>query len=193
MVRRRRLAIALLGAAVVIALAAPTRSLAAEFTYSETGELAGISLDTQVFTVNAGTIECAAGTASGEVASTDFTRQRMTVTYGGCAAFGIADVHISPAKYMFLATGAVEVLEPLTINVTIPLLPDCQITVPAQTAEGIAYSNNSGKVVVTAHVSGISYAISGNTLLCGSSGGNGTYTGSGEVWRVGGGSVGFDP
>jgi len=67
----------------------------------------------------------------------------------------------------------------------------CNVTLKPQTVNRIKYSNSGGKRVVTPEVTGITYTSTGG--LCGSSGTNGTFTGTSELERVGGGSLTFDP
>lgn len=178
-------------AAFAFSAMAVASASAAEFTASETGDLAGKALENQVFTTNGGTVTCKTATTTGEIKATADSEQHVTVNYSNCTAFGIADVHISPATYTFTSSGQVHIGNTITIEVTIPLLPDCTVTVAPQTVGTVDFSNNGNNVVVTPTVTGISYTTSGN-ILCGSSGNNGTYGGKNEVNRVGGGWVAFD-
>jgi hypothetical protein len=165
---------------------------AAQFTASATGELAGEALETQVFTTNGGTVECTTAATTGSIVATASTEQEVTVNYSGCKAFGIANVDISPATYLFTANGEVHIKEAVTITVTKTLLSgECTVTVPAQTVGTVDFATNGNNIKVTPTVTGIKYTSSG--APCGTSGENGTYTGPNEVHRVGGGTLSFDP
>jgi hypothetical protein len=161
---------------------------AATFTASATGSLTGKALETQVFTVNGGTVKCSTASTSGEIKSTASVEQHVTVKYTGCNAFGFVNTHITDATYLFTANGEVHLLNTVTIT---PTGAFCHLTVPPQTIKTVSYSNNGGKMIVTPNVTGITYTSSGG--LCGTSGANGTYTGKNEVERVGGGTISFDP
>lgn len=183
-----KLHIALLSAG---ALLAPTAAHAAEFTYSEVGSIEGEALERQAFGFTGGELGCNGATARGILNTTDFTERRLTVAYSVCVAFGIAAVHVSPAHFRFWASGEAEIEKAITIDVTVPLLPDCQVAIAPQTVGEVGYYNNDNNLVITPHLTGISYTSTGG--LCGSSGSNGTFTGAIEVNRAGGGWIAFDP
>jgi hypothetical protein len=161
---------------------------AATFTASATGTLTGKATTTQTFTTNAGQVKCTTAETSGNIVSTASPEQHVTVNYKNCTAFGFATVDITAATYLFTADGTVHLLNTITINVT---GAGCTQTVKAQTLSGITYTNSGTKEIVHANTSGIHYVGSGG--LCGSTTQtNGTYVGSNEVERVGGGSVSWD-
>ncbi|HKO39338.1 MAG TPA: hypothetical protein VJU14_13320 [Solirubrobacterales bacterium] len=161
---------------------------AAQFTASATGTLTGKATATQIFTVNGGQVKCSTAATSGTIKSIATGEQTVETKYSGCTAFGFATVHITPAFYNFTAGGEVHIENEITITVTGAA---CTITIKPQPVGTIGYSNNGGKIKVTPNVIGISYTSSGG--LCGTSGGNGTYTGANEIERVGGGTLTFDP
>jgi hypothetical protein len=163
---------------------------AATFTASATGSLSGKATATQVFTTSAGEVKCSNAATSGTIASTASTEQHVTVVYGSCTAFGFP-VHISPATYLFTADGTVHIKNTITLEVTVPFLPDCHITVGSQTVGSVVYANLAGgKMSITPNITGITYTTTGGS--CGSGGNNGTYKGANEVERVGGGSISWD-
>jgi len=175
----------------ILALSAigATNSSAATFTYSASGTLLGKALGTQIFTTKSGQVKCTTAETFGNISSTDFSEQHVTVNYKNCTAFGFANVDISPATYVLTASGSVHLKEAITINVT---LAGCHQTVlGGQTLSGITYKNNSGRLIVEAN-SGIKYKGTGG--FCGSTTEqtNGTYVGNNEVERTGGGSVSWD-
>lgn len=174
-------------AAFAFSAVAVAGASAAEFTASAVGALNGKALETQVFTTTGGTVKCKTATTTGEILTTESEEQHVTVNYDDCTAFGIADVHISPATYLFTANGQVHIENTINIDVTVPLLPDCRVTVGPQTVESVTYANNGNNLIVTPNVKDIVYTTNGG--LCGPSGNNGTYTGQNEVNRVGGGFV----
>jgi hypothetical protein len=170
---------------------------AAQFTASAVGNLEGHALSgaegKQVFTTNAGTVSCIAATTEGEIKSTAATEQEVTVNYGGCTAFGIVNVDISPATYNFHSSGTVDIKKEITITVTGGIFGTCTVKVPSgQTVGTVAFSNSgTNNILVNPSVTGIKYESSGG--LCGSgTATNGTYVGKSEVNRVGGGSIQFD-
>ncbi|HKO37826.1 MAG TPA: hypothetical protein VJU14_05605 [Solirubrobacterales bacterium] len=160
---------------------------AAQFTASATGSLTGKATATQVFTTNGGQVKCTAAATSGEIKSVASEEQTVEVKYSSCTAFGFATVHITPAFYNFTASGQVHIEKTITITVT---GAGCSQSVAPQTVGTVSFATNGTKVKVTPNVSGITYTSTGG--LCGAGGANGTYTGTNEVERVGGGSLAFD-
>jgi hypothetical protein len=175
-------------AVVICALSAPgTASAQSTFTASGTGNVFGKALTTQTFTVNGGQIECTTAETFGPIEAVASTKQHLTVAYRGCTAFGLANVDISPATYLFTASGQVHLLNTVTINVT---SAGCSIDIGPQAVGSISYSNNSGKLKLTPNLTGITYTSTGGT--CGASGSNGTFTGNSEIERLGGGTLTYD-
>ena len=181
--------LAVLVAVFALSAIGAANASAATFTASATGTLSGKATNTQVFTTNAGQVKCTSAATSGSITSTEAATQHVTVNYTGCTAFGFIGVDISAATYLFNAGGTVDIVNPITINVT---GAGCHQTVPAQKALGtVTYTTNGSKLVVAANVTKITYTATGG--LCGSGEAtNGTYSGSNEVERVGGGSIGWD-
>jgi len=186
-----------LGAIVaVLALSAigAANASAAQFTASATGSITGKALETQEFTINAGTVRCSTADISGTLASVAFDEVHAHVTYKNCTAFsGFVPVHNITATYPFTADGKIRIIHSITITVTAPFGATCHITFPSQTVGTVDRANNAGGtgVVMTPTVSGISYTTSGG--FCGAGGSNGTYKGKTEITRVGGGFIKFDP
>lgn len=183
--RHLRMAVVLVFA--ISAVVSAQASAAPTFTYSATGELTGHALNTQEFTVSAGTIKCLSASSSGKIESTNFAEQHLTVAYSSCSAFGFTP-EVSGGTYLFKANGEVQFASALKFNV--PAI-GCSITFTTQTAKAVAYDNNSGKLIQTSNLSGLKYTSSGG--FCGASGENGTFKGNNEIERVGGGTVAFDP
>jgi len=161
---------------------------AAQFTASATGSITGKATATQVFTTNGGQVKCSVAASSGTIKSTATAEQTVEVKVSGCTAFGFVNTHVTPIQVNFTASGEVHLENTVTIT---PTGAGCTQSVAPQTVKSTGYSNNAGKVKVTPNVTGITYTSTGG--LCGSSGANGTLTGTNEVERVGGGSVSFDP
>ena len=183
--------------AVVAALSAISvaSASAAALTYSATGTLAGKSLTGQTLTTSAGQVKCLGAQTTGSITSTNSSEQHITVNYKSCTALGFVDVDVSPATYLLTASGTAHLQGPITINVTSVA---CHLTVSAQELKPISYVNgtsgeppkHTGRVKVTTNASGVSYTSTGG--LCGASGSNGTFTGTSELERLGGGSITFD-
>jgi len=172
------------------AIGAANASAVPTFTASATGSLTGKATNTQVFKTSGGEVKCNTAATSGTITSTASPEQHVTVNYSGCTAFGFP-VHITPATYLFTANGEVHIKNTITLEVTVPFLPDCHVTVGPQTRKSVGYVPNGNNLIVSANVTGIVYTTTGGA--CGSSGNAGTYTGNNEVSRVGGGSVGWHP
>jgi hypothetical protein len=165
---------------------------AAEFTASATGNIQGKALENQVFVTNGGEVVCSTASTKGKIVATASKEQEANVTYSGCKAFGIAEVHISEAKYLFTSSGQVHIKNTITITPTLFGFSACTTTVGPQTVGTVGFANSgTSNVKVTPNVTGITYTSTGGA--CGSSGSNGTYKGANEVNREGGGTVRFDP
>ena len=175
-------------AAAVFALSAigAANASATQFTASATGSLSGKATANQVFSTNGGEIKCTTAATSGTIKSTAYSEQTVEVKYSGCTAFGFATVHISPAQYNFTASGQVHIENTITITVT---GGGCSQTVGPQTVTSVSYATIGSKVTLTPHTTGITYTSTGG--ICGSSGSNGTLTGTSEWERVGGGSLSY--
>ncbi|HKO38803.1 MAG TPA: hypothetical protein VJU14_10585 [Solirubrobacterales bacterium] len=177
-------------AAAVFALSAigAANASAAQFTASATGTLSGKATATQVFTTNGGQVKCTTAASSGEIKSTASAEQTVEVKYSGCTAFGFVNTHITPAQYNFTASGQAHVENTITIT---PTGAGCSITIHPQTDTITKFTSIFPVVIYHTQKHLIAYTSSGG--LCGSSGNNGTFTGTGEWSRVGGGSLSYDP
>ena len=163
---------------------------AAQFTASATGSFSGKATSNQVFTTNGGTITCPTAASSGTISSTATTQLHETVIYGTCVGpFGVT-VHVSPATFLTTADGVIHLLNQVTMVVTPPFGVPCHITYNPQTWKPVSYTNNGGKLKVTANVTAMTYTTTGG--FCGSGGANGTLAGTSEIERVGGGSISWD-
>ncbi|HKO37476.1 MAG TPA: hypothetical protein VJU14_03820 [Solirubrobacterales bacterium] len=159
------------------------------FTYSATGSLTGKATATQTFTINGGQIKCTVAETSGTIVTLPpLKEQHLTTNYKGCTAFGFATVHVSSATYKLTASGAMDLTNSVTVTVT---AAGCDVTFGPQTLKPISFTNNGGRLSMIPNVTGITYTTTGG--LCGSSGSNGTFTGTSEIERVGGGTFTYDP
>jgi len=176
------------------AIGAANASAASKFTASETGTLSGHATTNQVFTAGFGSVSCTKAASSGTISSTEATEQEAEVNYSECKALGVATTHVTPAKYLFTANGTVHVLNTITITVTKTVFTaHCTITITPQTPAGVVhFVPMAPRLTIIATISGIKYHSSGGP--CGSAGehADGTYEGTNEVERVGGGSIGWD-
>jgi hypothetical protein len=179
-------------AVVALCAVGVANASAAEFTASATGEIEGHATANQVFTTNGGTVTCTKAAITGKIEKTADTQQAAIVNLSGCTAFGFATVDISSEKYLFTAFGPVHILETITVTPTLFGASLCTMTIPKQTVSAVDFAN-SGIANITENptITGIVYTSTGGS--CGSSGSNGTYTGSSEINRKGGGTIRFDP
>lgn len=196
----RKLGVLAILALALSAFGAANASADSEFTFSATGSLEGKALTAQVFHTAGGTVECTSAKTTGTIEKVTFTEQKMAVQYSGCTAFGFTNVKINPAEYLFTThtveaqlINSVHVLNTITIDVPAAV---CRVTVQPQTVgtvsfETIKATGTTTNIKQKSNVTGIKYTSSGG--FCGASGENGAYTGENEVFRVGGGSVAFDP
>ena len=169
---------------------------AAEFTASATGELTGKALSTQAWTFTGyelnpnNQFKCTTTSVQGKIEKTASTSQHMALYYSQCSFFGFVSMGLGPFTFVFHANGTVDI--PNAIKMPLPI-GACEIVIQPQSGVGsVTWDNNAGKLIQTINLSGITYTTSGG-LLCGPSGTNGTYTGTNEISRLGGGSLTFDP
>lgn len=164
---------------------------AASFTATESAELEGTATATQVFTTEAGTVECTGLSATGNAVAGAQTEQEATVHYSGCQAF-FSNVHISPATYDFTSNGEVHLTNTITITVT-NVFGECTVTVTPQTIGTVTYSSTgTGGINLTPHVKNIAYHESGGFPCKTGTFTNGTYTGDSHVFPKKG-ALSFDP
>jgi hypothetical protein len=182
----KKLIVSLLAVLALSSVAVASAS-AHEFIASKTGTLKGHALNTQEFTTNGGVVKCTEAATTGKVTETKATSQVVKVTYGKCTAFGFVETTISPAEYLLDASGAVKILNTILIDVKVPIIGTCSVTVGPQeiaSTSSVSYANKSGKIEEKSNVEGITYTSSGGS--CGSSGTNGKYVGNNEVELEGG-------
>ena len=177
-------------AALALAAVSAAGASAAQFTASETGTLEGTQESNQVFTPKPGgtPVTCTTAHTTGTIVSKEAATQEVTVEYGNCTAFGFT-AKVSPAKYRFEASGTVDILNEIKIEVP---LAGCTNTVKSaenQNLEMVAYTNIAGgEVTENSTVSKITS--SGPGACAGST--EGTYTGNSKLKRVGGGTLSVD-
>lgn len=180
-------------AALAMAAVATGASAATNFTASATGEAMSHSTNTQVFTIGgANVVKCTTAHGTGPITGTKTTAQHMTVEYTGCSAtffgFPAGTVDISKATYNFTPSGAVHLLNDVSIKAT---GLGCEtIVTKGQTLNSVSYANSSpiSTITVTANITGIK-STSPNGCPSGTSG---TYTGTNVTSRIGGGTVSVD-
>ena len=178
-------------AAVVFTLCAvgAANASAAQFTASATGTLAGKATANHVFTTNWVTIKCAAAETSGAIDKTSTTELHVTVLYKECRLGQFPELlHVTPATYVFTANGEAHLKSSFTFNFTLGL---CQLTVQAQSMKTFGFASSGSKLKVTPSAGPLLITATGGG--CGASTSLGSYTGSSEIERVGGGSIAFDP
>jgi len=176
------------------AIGAGNASAAPKFTASATGSLAGHATTNQVFTAGFGSVSCAKAAWSGTISSTESTEQEAAVAYSECKALGVATAHILEEDYLITANRTVHFLTSTVITVTKTVFtPHCTITITPQTPGGVVDLVPLGSDLrIFWTLTGLKYHSSGGP--CGSAGEHtdGTFEGTDEVERVGGGSIGWD-
>lgn len=104
-----------------------------------------------MFATKAGKIECTKLSVSGEVEELTSTTQLVTVQYESCTAFGFISAKISPAEYLFMSNGTVDLKKTLTIETV-----GCVVTAPAQNGLGaVTYTDSGEGLAIKVNVSGI--------------------------------------
>jgi hypothetical protein len=192
--RKPRLYLAFLAVVSVLAVV-PATSSAAQFNWSEQGTFSSKALGPQVLNLAGGSwgsVRCGAAAGSGTHASTQVAYLDLKVTYSNCSAFGFAGPKVSPVTYRYYADGRVDILTPLTIEVS----TYCTMKIePHNNLTAVQYANNGGKLKIENAISGIAHTSSGPAagVVCPPSSSNGTLTGLNELERVGGGTVGWQP
>jgi hypothetical protein len=144
---------------------------------SEASALTGTG-GTQKITVNGGTVECGEAAVAGTGTLTKFTTLVLWFKYTKCT-FGGEPAKVSVGEYEFNANGAVAVLYMIVITSEIE---GCTIKIAPtgnKDLETVSYTTKGAKLVETSELKGITYTTSGG--LCGTSGKNGTYSGSAEI------------
>jgi hypothetical protein len=163
----------------------------AEFTYSATGELHGDALENQVYNTGSGEIICSGATTTGTIASTNTAALHLTVQYSGCKVFGLTNVEITKATFLFTTDGTVHLLQPVGFTVAKTLFTKhCTFTISEQTVGTTDYVNNGNNLILEPTITGIHSVGTGGP--CGGTSSTGTFGSRSEIHRVGGGSVSFD-
>ena len=163
---------------------------ASTFTASATGSLSGEATTTQTFTTDAGQIKCTTVEVTGTISSVATESQTETLTFKNCTAFGFVSVDFPPLQFQVTSNGTAHITNTVTIVVTGAA---CHKTYASQTSLGTVTFTNvaGGKTIAHYNLTGITYTGTGG--VCGTFGTNGTYSGSQQIGRVGGGSVSRDP
>ncbi len=174
-------------AMLVMAVGASAAS-AVEFHYTGATptKLLGEATSSQVFKTSLGTITCKKlSIPNNKIEKPAAPSQLATIDYTECSAetlLGSSEVKEPVvAPYNFLATGTVEVVKPIDIELT---SLGCTITVGEQTLpKAVSYGARGTKLPVEAHAEGIAWE------GCLSSGSEGTYTGNSLVFGESGGEL----
>lgn len=175
-------------AALAFSIAMTASASAASFLSSAKEKLLSTKVATQQFVTDQGTVECTGATiTAGESSGAEATEQAATISYSGCKAFGFVNVDISPAKYVFLASGEVH---QQTVTITVLGL-GCTLTVPTQLVNKVDYATKGNNIELEPLVTGIVYSggsgCSPSGLLT-----NGTYKGKSES-MIANGTLSFMP
>jgi hypothetical protein len=154
------------------------------FTASKAGKLSSAKVKLQVFTFEAGKVECTgAKITAGEAKAGSVEDQAVTVQYEGCTAFGFAEVKFSPVEYFIGADKLTKILKSFKIETI-----GCTVTVAEQMR--LEYNgpwvNRPPSIEWVPAAKGIEYTAAG--ALCAKAGAfaNGTYTGTMEIVLAGG-------
>jgi hypothetical protein len=176
-----------------LALSAITAAGAsAHFTASATGLLTGVATSVQVFKPSASgsqSVTCNKAHTTGTITFTAASSLHVTVAYSECTAhtaIGTFAANVSSATYNLTTNGEIHILNTITIN--IPAL-GCKTSVGPQTVSGVSYHNKTGRIEKTNSITGIASTSDG---LC-PSGTTGTFTGSGLIERISGGTLSHHP
>jgi hypothetical protein len=145
-------------------------------------KLLSTGVQKQVFTTNAGTIECTeANIVGGETgtAGTEEKVQLAEIAYKGCLAFGFLTT-VKNADYLFLPSGVAHIDSEITIEGG-----GCEVKIPPQLIGTVLYKNSGNNIKLEPQVEEILYTSKGCTSGNGESK-NGTYTGNSEAMIAGG-------
>jgi hypothetical protein len=132
----------------------------------------------QKITVNGGTVECGAASVSGTGTLTKFTTLILWFKYSKCT-FDDEAATVSVGEYEFDENGSLAVLYAITITSAIE---GCTIKIAPASNKGlqaVKYETKGAKLLEAMELTGITYTASGG--VCGTSGKNGTYSGSAEI------------
>jgi hypothetical protein len=175
-------------AVLIFSVAMTASASATAFLSSAKEKLLSTNVAEQVFVTEAGTTECSKATiTAGESSGAEATEQSATIKYENCKAFGFVEVTISPAEYVFLASGEVHIQKLISIKTT-----GCEVSVPAQLVSKVDYVTKGSNLLLEPLVTGILYTGSG--ALCTKSGTfkTGTYKGHSEA-MIAAGTLSFMP
>jgi hypothetical protein len=162
----------------VCAMAVTTAAATAHmFTSTGMGALTLLRNATQKFTTKFGKVECTGLQQEATITELLTEDIHATVHYTGCKAFGVTAT-ISLALYLFLASGEVHIVKPITITAS-----GCNMTVKPQLVWTVKYINTGKEVEIKPEVEGISYE--GVGALCNGSAKEGKYEGTSVVGLAG--------
>jgi hypothetical protein len=169
--------LALLAALAIVGTSAVSVSASGhEFVANKTGKTKGKQTNAQVFKTSAGTLECANVSSTGEVTALKSAVHKETLTYSGCSAFGYPKVKITAVNFEYNANGSAKLENTVTIT---PEGSGCKITIPAQTVEEVAYSNEpAGQITATANALNIHSKGNGGGVCGTGENTEGSYSGS---------------
>lgn len=147
------------------------------FTSTGTGTLILLRHGTQKFVTKFGTVECTGLAIKSTISATLTEDIHATAEYTKCF-LGIAEVKITPALYLFLASGLVHISNSIVITGV-----GCTLTVKPQLVWTTKYINTGKEVEIKPEVKNIAYEGTGST--CNGSGTEGTYEGTSVVGLAG--------
>jgi hypothetical protein len=188
MSRIRVVGLALVAVFAFSAVVAASAS-ASSFLASKEGLLLGKASGPQKFITSAGEVECKALRAHGKVVSTQALKQKVTVEYTNCKAFGALTAVVSGAEYEFNADGTVAILNTIAVSGN-----GCTVKVGSEgngNLSEVSYVNSGGLTIIKSKVTLILYL-----TTAGCPGGakhlrNGSYSGN-ATSELHGGTVKWD-
>lgn len=138
----KALCLVIFAAMAIGVVSAPAAS--AGYFHSEGAEtvIQGSKVETDVLTLNAGTVKCNGVTYSGEQYTATATTIKVTPSYTECTAFGFvnAPIDVNGCTFEYSADNGNTVIDcgasPMTITAF-----SCQVTITDQTTSGTTYSN----------------------------------------------------
>lgn len=122
------------------------------FVVTATTQILKKAHEPQKLTTHAGTVECTTDTGTGTMVALHALTLRLTDTFSGCKAFGLAAT-VSPAEFEFSADGTIRVLKTITIKAI-----QCLVTVSSAkntSLSTIKYTNVTSGVIVQPEITGI--------------------------------------
>ncbi len=143
--RLNALGLALVALCALAAVSATGASAATRFTSESTHTgPPGSQIGIDKWKFNAGTVECNEAVYTGTSASTETTEQTISPAYSECKAFGFvnATIDMNGCTYNLTVSGPAIHIVCSGSNVIAMTAFNCEVTVPAQTINGITLTNS---------------------------------------------------